>query len=204
VLYSQALVTIGCLALLALATWGGTWLGIQCTTVEESLPPPQLKVPFLPKISLPLQATEKIEVPMRERVDPQVFFPGVVNLFCLGCAVAGISTLVSAFDRYRWRTIGIVAGLYILSMIFKIVGLAFERFSWLRSLSLFTAYEPQKFIAVAVRTPEANWNLTRYSESGVFLEPGPLGYNLILLAIALVGYVMAGIVFHRRDLPAPL
>jgi ABC-2 type transport system permease protein len=204
VLYSQALVTIGCLALLSLATWGGTWLGIQFTTVEERLPPPKLKVPFLPQIPLPLQATEKIEVPMRERVDPMVFFPGVVNLFCLGCAVAGISTLVSACDRYRWRTIGIVAALYIVSMILKIVGLAFERLAWMRDLSLFTAYEPQKFIAIAVRSPEANWHLARYNDSNSFVEPGPLGYYLILLAIAAVSYLAAGIIFHKRDLPAPL
>lgn len=204
VLYSQALVTIACLALLSLATWGGTWLGIQCTTVEESVPPPQIKVPFLPQFSLPVQSDEKIEVPMREKVDPWVFLPGVINIFCLGCAVAGVSTLVSACDRYRWRTIGIVASLYIVSMIFKIVGLAFERFSWLKSLSLFTAYEPQKFIAVAVREPARSWNLARYSESNVFLEPGPLGYYLILLAIAAVGYIAAGILFHKRDLPAPL
>ena len=69
-----------------------------------------------------MQSAEKIEMPMRDKVDPRVFLPGVVNLFCLGCAVAGVSTLVSACDRYRWRTIGIVAGLYIVSMILKIVG----------------------------------------------------------------------------------
>ena len=33
---------------------------------------------------------------------------GAFNLFCLGVAVAGFSTLVSSLDRYRWRTIGIV------------------------------------------------------------------------------------------------
>ena len=203
VLFTQALVTISCLALLSLATWGGTWLGIQCTTVEETLPPPQLKLPFLPRISVPVRSSERIEVPMREKVDARVFFPGVVNLFCLGCAVAGISTLVSACDRYRWRTIGIVAGLYIVSMILKIVGLAFERFSWLRNLSLFTAYEPQKFIAIAVREPAQSWNLGHYAE-GVYTGPGPLGYYLVLLGIAAVGYLAAGIVFHKRDLPAPL
>jgi ABC-2 type transport system permease protein len=204
VLYSQALVTLGCLALLSLASWGGTWLGIQCTTVEESLPPPRLKLPLFPEIPIPFQTTEKVEVPMRTKVDPVVFLPGALNLFCLGCAVAGISTLISACDRYRWRTIGIVASLFVISMIFKIVGLAFESFGWLRALSLFTAYEPQKFIFVAVQEPSSLWNLARYGDKDVFLEPGPLGYNLILLGIALVCYLGAGIVFHKRDLPAPL
>ena len=40
--------------------------------------------------------------------------------------------------------------------------------------------------------------------SGAVIEPGPLGYYLILLAIAAIGYLAAGIVFHKRDLPAPL
>lgn len=204
VLYSQAVVTVSCLALLALSTWAGTWCGIQCTTVKESAPPPKLKLPFVPAISLPIQSNEKIETPMRDKVDPTVFLPGVVNLFCLGAAVAGVSTLASSLDRYRWRTIGIVTGLYVVSLIFKIMGLAFSQFSWLKDVSLFTAYEPQKFIALAVRTPDAAWSLARYTDNGAFLEPGPMGYNLILLAVAAVGYLAAGIVFHRRDLPAPL
>jgi ABC-2 type transport system permease protein len=204
VLYSQAVVTVSCLVLLALSTWAGTWCGIQCTSVKESAPPPMLKLPFVPAISLPIQSDVKIETPMRDKVDPMVFFPGVVNLFCLGAAVAGVSTLASSLDRYRWRTIGIVTGLYVVSMIFKIVGIAFAQFSWLKTISLFTAYEPQKFIALAVRTPDAAWSLARYTDSGAFLEPGPMGYNLILLAVAAVSYLAAGIVFHRRDLPAPL
>jgi beta-exotoxin I transport system permease protein len=203
VLYSQALVTVSCLALLSLATWGGTWAGIQATTIKESVPPPKLKLPFLPAVPLPVRSDEKIETPMRDRVDPAVFGPGAFNLFCLGCAVAGVSTLVSACDRYRWRTIGIVAGLYVISMICKILGMAFERFAWLKDISLFTAYEPQKFISIAVRSPEETWSLARYAD-GAFVELGPLSYNAILLGIAAAGYIAAGIVFHKRDLPAPL
>jgi ABC-2 type transport system permease protein len=205
VLYSQAAVTIACLALIAISTWCGTWCGIQVTSIKESVPPPKLRLPFVPEISLPIQSNEKIETPMRDKVDPADFVPGVVNLFCFAAAVAGVSTLASSLDRYRWRTIGIVTGLYIVSMIFKIVGLAFPaHFGWLRSLSFMTAYEPQKFIALAARAPEQAWSLARYAEDGAFLEPGPLGYNLILLAIAAAGYIAAGVVFHRRDLPAPL
>jgi beta-exotoxin I transport system permease protein len=203
VLASQALVTIGCLALLSLATWCGTWAGIQVTSVKERVPPPKVKLPFLPAVPLPVRSDEKIEIPMREKVDPVVFWPGALNLFCLGCAVAGVSTLVSACDRYRWRTIGIVAALYILSMISKILGLAFEQFAWLKDVSLFTAYEPQRFIAIATRTPADTWTFFRQADGAVG-ELGPLGYNAILLGIAALGYLAAGIVFHKRDLPAPL
>jgi ABC-2 type transport system permease protein len=204
VLATQSVVTLACLVLLSLSTWGGTWCGIQLATVKESVPPPQLKLPWLPSIPLPVQQAETLELPMREKVDPQVFWPGVVNLFCLGAAVAGFSALVSALDRYRWRTIGIVAAFYIVSLIFKIVGLAFERFHWLRSLSLFTAYEPQRFIALAVRAPADAWTFVQIDPSLGTTGLGPLGYNAILLAIAAICYVAAAIAFQRRDLPAPL
>ena len=205
VLYSQAAVTIACLALLASATWLGTWTGIQTNTVVESVPPPSLNIPGL-GISIPLAfgEPEKIVVPMRERVNAEDFLPGTVNLFCLGCALAGVSTLVSACDRYRWRTIGIVVAMYVLHLVLKILGMAIPRLHALRDLSLFSAYEPQKFIATAVRTPEQAWSLAMFDSQGVFVEPGPLGYNLILLCVAAVGYLAAGVVFHKRDLPAPL
>lgn len=203
VLASQAAVTIGCLALLALASWCGTWAGIHVASVKESLPPPQVRVPLFGEFPLPVQSREKIEVPMRDKVDPAVFWPGAFNLFCLGLAVAGVSTLASACDRYRWRTIGIVSGLYIVSLVLKILGMAFADFSWLRRLSLFTAYEPQRFISIAVRAPSDTWAFTLLGENGR-TELGPLGYNGILLAVALAGYVAAGFIFHRRDLPAPL
>jgi ABC-2 type transport system permease protein len=204
VLANQALVTICGLALLALATWAGTWCGIQTAIVKESAPPPTVKLPFLPRITLPMQSSEKIETPMRDKVGAFRFFPGPLNLFCMAVAVAGVSTLVSACDRYRWRTIGVVSGLYIVSLIFKIVGLAFERLSWFKSLSLFTAYEPQKFISIAFRDPGNNWSLALFDSQGVFQSLGPLGSNLVLLGIGAVGYFAAAIVFHRRDLPAPL
>ncbi|MDX1944618.1 MAG: ABC transporter permease subunit [Pirellulaceae bacterium] len=205
VLYTQALVTVAGLALLAAATWSGTWTGIQTTTVKESAPPP--KISFAPlgiEIPLPFAGGEKIEAPMRDKVNPRDFLPGAFNLFCLGVAIAGAASLVSSCDRYRWRTIGIVVGLYIVSLIFKIVGLAFESLHWARALSLFTAYEPQRFIAIAVRQPEQAWSLTLTDSAGKFVELGPLGYNLILLGIGFVAYLAAGAVFHKRDLPAPL
>jgi ABC-2 type transport system permease protein len=204
VLATQSIVTLACLALLALSAWGGTWCGIQLATVKENVPPPQLKLPWLPAIPLPIQQTETVELPMRDKVDPQIFWPGVANLFCLGAAVAGFSALVSALDRYRWRTIGIVAAFYIASLILKIVGLAFERFQWLRGLSLFTAYEPQRFIALAVKSQTEAWSFVARDPSLGVIGLGPLGYNAILLAIAAICYVAAAIAFERRDLPAPL
>ena len=74
----------------------------------------------------------------------------------------------------------------------------------MQALTLFTAYEPQKFISIAVHDPAHTWSLTLRNSEGAFRELGPLGYNLILLAVGGMSYLAAGVVFHRRDLPAPL
>ena len=48
----------------------------------------------------------------------------MVNFFALGLFLAGLTTLVSSWDRYRWRTIGIVVTFYIAFTIVKIAGMA--------------------------------------------------------------------------------
>jgi beta-exotoxin I transport system permease protein len=205
VLYSQGIVTISCLFLLSVLTWAGTTTGIYTTRATETRPPPALNVPGL-GISIPLsfRKPEKIKVPMRQKTEPEYFVPGAFNLFCLGVALAGFSTFISSFDRYRWRTIGIVVAAYVVMLILKILGQAIGEVAWLQELSLFTAYEPQKFISIAAHDPAHTWSLALYDAQGRYVELGPLGYNLILLAVGLVSYLAAGVVFHKRDLPAPL
>jgi ABC-2 type transport system permease protein len=205
VLSTQALVTVSCLFLLCLLTWAGTTTGIYTTTVTEDAPPPSIRIPGLGiSIPLSLRKPEKVRVPMRERTEPKYFVPGAVNLFCLGVALAGFSTLVSSFDRYRWRTIGIVVACYVVHLILKILGQAIDGVGWMQDISLFAAYEPQKFISIASHDPADTWSLAIRDSAGRFIEPGPLGYHLILLGIGTASYVVAGIVFHKRDLPAPL
>jgi ABC-2 type transport system permease protein len=205
VLYTQAVVTLGCLLLLSVMTLAGTTAGIYTTWVKEDVPPPTLGIPGLKlRIPLSMRQPEKIEVPMSERTRPAYFIPGAVNLFCLGLALAGFSTLVSSLDRYRWRTIGIVVAAFIISLLLKLFGQAISEVSWLQRLSLFTAYEPQKFISIAVHDPAHAWSLAMYNAQGRFVEPGPLGYNLILVGVGIVCYAAASVIFRRRDLPAPL
>ena len=93
---------------------------------------------------------------------------------------------------------------YVISLIVKLLGQAISEIAWLQWLSLFTAYEPQKFISIAVHEPAHAWSLVLFNSRGEFLEPGPLGYNLILLGVGIVSYAAAGVVFQKRDLPAPL
>jgi ABC-2 type transport system permease protein len=204
-LYTQATVTVSCLIVLAGLTWAGTTVGIYTIQITEDAPPPTLHVPVL-GIHIPLATgkPEKIKVPMVERTRPRYFAAGAFNLLCLGVALAGFSTLVSAFDRYRWRTIGIVVGVYIVQLILKIIGQTIDDVAWMQWLSLFTAYEPQKFVSIAVHDPAQSWSTALFNSQGEFLELGPLGYNLVLLFAGVASYITAGIVFHRRDLPAPL
>lgn len=205
VLYTQATVTVAFIALLCVLTIVGTSAGIYTIKVKEDLPPPSILIPGVPvRIPLSLAKPEKIRVPMSEKTKPVYFVPGAFNLFCLGVMVAGFSTMVSSLDRYRWRTIGIVVGAYILSIVIKILGQAVTEVAWLQYFSVFTAYEPQKFISIAMHEPENGWSLLMRDTEGRFKELGPLGYNLILLFGGLVSYVLAGVFFHRRDLPAPL
>lgn len=202
VLGSQALVTVTGLMLLALATWLGNWAGIQTTQARVERPV-ELKIPFGPTISNPFIKAKIEQVPMRTQVDPQILAPAAVNLFCLGLCFAGGTSLLSACDRYRWRTIGVTLALLIVQMIAKITGVLVKDWSFLKYLSLLTAYEPEKLVEIAVRQPSYTWSLTMPASQGGFML-GPLGYDLILLTFGVVSYLAAAIVFARRDLPAPL
>lgn len=204
VLWSQATVTIAGLALLAFTSWLGLYLGVQTNTIEE--PVAQVwTVPWLGwNLPNPLAPEEFVRRPMADKVDMTHLIPAAVNLFSLGFFLAGLSSLLSSCDRYRWRTIGLVVGIYIVQLTLKIVGLASESHSWLCRFSFFTAYEPARFVSIAVYQPEATWGLIFRDDSGMITGLGPLGYNLILLTMGMAAYLGATVIFHRRDLPAPL
>jgi beta-exotoxin I transport system permease protein len=205
VLASQAIVTVVGIILLSLTAWLGTLAGIMTNTVQETVPPPAIQVPGIGlSIPLSLAKPEKVRVPMREKVDSEDFLPGAVNLGALGICFAGIASLVSACDRYRWRTIGLVVGFYVVQTIFKISGMAIAEVAWLKKVSIFTAYEPQRFIATAVHDAANTWSVVLRDSQGAIFDAGPLGYNLILLGIGIGCYVAAAVVFQKRDLPAPL
>jgi ABC-2 type transport system permease protein len=205
VLYSQAAVTVGCLALLCTLTWCGTWSGVHTAKATEVAPPKSITVPLLNwKVPISFSPPEKIKVPMKDRVDTANFVPGALNLFCLGFCMAGLTTLASACDRYRWRTIGILSTFFILQMIFKVLGRAFTSTWFFEYCSMLTAYEPQRLTYFALNLPEFNWSWWLPKTGDRPAMSGPLTYYSVLLGLGLAGYLAAGVVFHRRDLPAPL
>jgi ABC-2 type transport system permease protein len=204
-LWSQAAVTIGGVALVAVAVWLGIYVGIRTTSVPELVPAAGWKLPLF-GIEIPnfLARKQVVWVPLSTAVDPRVFAPAVLNLFALGFFLAGVSSLFSACDRYRGRTIGLVAGLTILQMLVKLLALASDQLAWMAKLTFFTAYEPEAFVCAAARSPPEAWSFVRHTAEGRLASLGPLGYDLILIGIGLAAYVAATVIFQRRDLPAPL
>jgi ABC-2 type transport system permease protein len=120
-------------------------------------------------------------------VSAWLYVPAAVNMFALAFFLAGISTLASACDRYRWRTIGMIGGVYVVALVLKLVARMAPGFEWMKYLSFLTAFEPQLF----VNHPAEAWSMS-------------LPYNAILLGLGAAAYLAAVVVFCRRDLPAPL
>lgn len=205
VLGTHAAVTLLGVSLLSLVTWLGMSAGIHTTYVKEQGPQPTYKVPFTGiEVPNPLAKREIVHVPLAEKVDQRNFVPAIVNLLSLGVFLAGLSTFFSSWDRYRWRTIGFIVGFYVVQLIIKVAALASDRLSWLTYCSVFTAYEPEALVSVAVNFPEETWSIFRFDDEGNFRRLGPLGYDLILLGLGWVTYTASAIIFCKRDIPAPL
>ena len=137
-------------------------------------------------------------ITLDQPADFRLFIPAALNLYAITVFLAGLSTMVSSLTNYRARTIGIVGGFYAVSMVLKIIGRAAKGWEELTYASFFTPFEPQALVGVRGRA----W--TFWIESGDSFALGGLGYDSILIGLGLVFYVVAAVVFCRRDLPAPL
>jgi ABC-2 type transport system permease protein len=207
-LWTHAAVTLVGVAVIALAAWSGNWIGIQVTSVEEPVVP-TWQLPFpLPlvgsEVASPFGSSETRSVAMAEKVDSTLLIPASVNLFALGVMLSGFTTAMSAWDRYRWRTIGIVSTLYVIQVAVKLAGLASSDWNGLLYLTVFTAYEPEFMARVADTQPEFVWAFFLPGEGQSPAAFGPLAYHALLVAVAAVCYAAASVIFWRRDIPAPL
>lgn len=201
VIGTHTAVTIIGVILLASIAYVGTYTGIATTTVTELSKP--LEVPLF-GIDIPFTGREPVDVPMIEKVIPETFIVAALNYFCFGVFLVGFTTLMSSWDRYRWRTIGIAVGFYVISTILELVGLAVDGFEWVRYVTFFSAYEPVRFVTEAVAYPGREWSWVLLDPNGDFLTLGPLGLDLVLAGIGILGILAASIIFCRRDLPAPV
>ena len=138
VLITSIFVTICGIALLASVAWAGTCVGIATTTVERPPPGASWSLPFWQNSS----ADTLQQIPMRQLAGFGMFIPAALNYFSLGYFLAGSCTFLSSCDRYRWRTIGLMMGFYVVQMLTEILGQAFEKISWVRQLSIFAPMNP--------------------------------------------------------------
>jgi ABC-2 type transport system permease protein len=200
---SHATVSIVGLALLCLLVWAGIAAGVKATTIEETVPPPTFEIPLV-GIELPLSIDDPVkqELPLSDRVDVKTYAASTFHLFAFGFFLLGLSTMLSSFDRYRWRTVGGVVSIYVLQLVMFGLGKAAESLQWLLSMTFFSCYKPQKMTSlIGSEGLAAPWSLTA---SAADLTLPPLVYPLILLSLGLLCYVVAFTYFSKRDLPAPL
>jgi len=125
--------------------------------------------------------------PWAGKVDAVRFVPPACNVFGLMVCMAGIAACVSAADSYRWRTIGILCGFYVFSILTTLVGRLSSSLGWVGYLSILNAYEPQRLVG----DPATAWPLLA-------------SYDGVLLGLGLAAYALGAVLFSRRDLPAPL
>ena len=208
VMLSQVGVTVAGVAILSFCAWFGTWCGIHSMSAKQVVTPSidlPIYLPFIgTKLPIPLAEPETIYVPMVDLVDANLFIPASVNLFAFGLMLAGFSTLMSSWDRYRWRTIGIVVGVYAVQVVVKLFGMSADELAWLKFLSAFTPYEPESFVQIAHQLPQYTWSFVMRNGDGAWRGYGPMCSHTILAAIGVVSYAIAEQIFSRRDLPAPL
>jgi ABC-2 type transport system permease protein len=174
VLFANIGVTIFGAALIALAAWLGTCAGIATVSVPQE--------GFFNRLFFGYQ-----NVPLTQLVAYREFLPAAINLFSLTVLVGGYTTLISACDRFRWRTIGIAGSFTLIQIVMKMAGLAARDLQWLFQFTFLGAYWPQTLALAGSRT----WDLS-------------LQYNGTLLGIAVFCFLAAAVIFSRRDLPAPL
>jgi ABC-2 type transport system permease protein len=207
-LSSHSTVTIVGAGLLACCTWLGTATGIYTVKITEPVPLAELSVPFTSfSIRNPLIKSKERTVPLQKRVDVRIFAVATFNLFSLAVCFSGITTLLSAVDRYRWRAIGLAIGFFVVQSVLKVVGISVEGAESLLYGTLITCYDPERFVAIAMNHPEYTWSFAAIplSEKSPFFESfGALTHCALLLFVGLAAYATALYHFSRRDLPAPL
>ena len=202
-LFSHATVSISGLALLCLLVWAGIGIGVFATSVNETVEQPTLQIPFFNvDVPLTIDAPAKLEVPLRDRVDVRVYAASTFNLFAFGFFVLGLSTMLSSLDRYRWRTVGSVVGLYILQLVMYGLGKAATSLDMLLSFTFFSCYKPQKMTSLVTEGGlNAPWSFSQTLSEAMF--PPPV-YPLILIGFGFLFYLIGFQSFRKRDLPAPL
>lgn len=198
----HAAVAISGLALLCSLAWLGLKLGIETNRVKETVVNGVTwNIPFL-NVPVSLGESQSVLVPLADRVDASLFLPATVNLFGFSFFLLSLSVMCSSADRYRWRTIGLVVGFYVVQLLMFLLGKASPTTQPILYFTFFSLYQPDAIVYFVSNQPQGAWWITSFDyRLGVL---GPLGFSLILVGLGIACYICAAIIFVRRDLPAPL
>ena len=122
---------------------------------------------------------------------------GLVNTLALMFAISGSTLALSAAGRNRWKVVGYAVLAVVVMFVANTIGQLWEPAGFVRPLTLFYYYQPQRLMIDGDWTVDLNksWNL-----GGPVLVPA-VG---VLFAVGAAGYAVALRTFTRRDLPAPL
>ena len=117
-------------------------------------------------------------------VSARAFLPGALNLWAMMFCLAGITTLISTFNRDRWQTIKFAGGFFVVSLIVKMIARMWPEGEWLRWLTFLAAFEPQRLI------------LETGNDGRLSFE-----YNATLAGLGLAAYLLGALVLSYRDIP---
>ena len=162
-------------------------------------------IPGLPfSVSNPFDSTEPTKTfqSLSELVSVWTYLPVCINLCCFGFVILGLSIFMGSWDQYRWRTIGLVIGTYVLQLLLFVLSKATPSMKPLMSFSFFAAYQPDWIVQVVKSDPTLAFRLV-YSLNGTS-DIGPMGYSAILAVLGTMLYACGTFIFLRRDIPAPL
>lgn len=205
---SHALVSITGLAVLCSAVWVGIYAGINTNTTLVKHSQAGITLPgFNWTLTNPLLSPVDVVTPLNTLVSSSLYIPSTINLFALGYFVFGLSVLMSSWDQYRWRTIGLVIGIYVANLLLFILSKSTPRTRFLMPFSFFGAYQPDWMVQAIGQEGMPMFALYRVSSepknwiSGI--ELGPIAYSAILILLGSIAYAVGLYLFCRRDLPAP-
>lgn len=206
-LFTHAVVCSFGLALLCFVAWLGIYLGIHTNTIKETLTPSvNLKIPFLPiQVPVPLGASKEVQISLAERVPPSLYWAPTLNLFGFGFFLLSLSSMLSCFDRYRWRTIGIVIGAYVIQLLLYLLSRATDWTGFCSNLTFFSLYQPDGMVQLARNEPTKAFEIfSSVSIPGWENWLGPVGMTGLLISFGLTFYLIGFLRLKSRDLPAPL
>lgn len=197
------------LAILCGLVWLGLASGIHTQTVRQQVAPTvDVRLPLLPwTVPIRVGPSRQVETPLAMLVDSSRFIAPACNLFGMGFFMLGLSLFCSSWDRYRWRTLGIVIGIFVIQMLLRLLSKATDATAFFGYFTFLSAYQPDTMVHFARDNPAAAWWLFVPSDQRTITWPnalGPLGMTLTLLVGGGLWIMLAAWRFRTRDIPAPL